>query len=252
MSGVGGYNAVSMADSDSGEPFPDSSFRLGPWLVEPKLNRVSRQQETVQLDLKVMQLLTFLASRAGEVLSRFEILDAVWRTRFVADNTLTHAVAEIRGALGDDPRHPAYVETIPKRGYRLIGPVSPVEPVRPRRPEAVPRFRLVGSEGETGLVDGENLIGREPGLELSIPSVSVSRRHARVLVDGERVVLEDLGSKNGTFLRGKRLVGPAELRDGDEIRIGHHAAVLRFLVEDGRTRTESSLMAPGEDLVPEA
>ena len=149
MSVAGRYNAVSMAANDNGVPLQDSSFRLGPWLVEPKLNRVSRSEETVQLDLKVMQLLAFLASRAGEVLSRFEILDAVWRTRFVADNTLTHAVAEVRGALGDDPRHPTYVETIPKRGYRLIVPVLPLEPTRSPVlvPAAVPRFRLQGSEG---------------------------------------------------------------------------------------------------------
>ena len=65
-------------------------------------------------------------------------------------------------------------------------------------------------------------------------------------------MLEDLGSKNGTFLQGERLTGPAELRHGDQIRIGHHAAVLRFLVDDGRTRTESSMLSLPDEVCPEA
>ncbi len=245
---TGGYNALGMVAVDSADGIPEESFRLGPWLVEPRLDRLSNGEETVMLELKVMQLLAFLASRAGQVLSRFEILDAVWRTRFVADNTLTHAVAEIRSALGDDPRRPTYLETIPKRGYRLIAPVTPVEPPRPA-PAAVPSpFRLTSADGEVALHEGVNLIGRETGLEVSIASVNVSRRHARVVVVAGRAVLEDLGSKNGTFLRGERVTAPTELRHGDEIRIGHHAAALRFSVDDGGTRTESSLRTPSGEV----
>jgi len=235
-----------MASSDSEVPLPDSSFRLGTWLVEPKLNRISDQDTTLHLEHKVMQLLVYLATRVGEVLSRFEILDAVWRTRFVADNTLTHAVAEIRSAVGDDPRRPTYLQTIPKRGYRLIAPVSCLEPVRTAPAEVLPHFRLVGSEGEVALRPGANLIGREPGLAISIASVKVSRRHARIVVEAGRAVLEDLESKNGTYLRGERLAAPAELRHGDEIRIGHHAAVLRFVAEDDRTGSESSVAGPSD------
>jgi DNA-binding winged helix-turn-helix (wHTH) protein len=229
-----------MAGDDNQELLPDHRFRLGAWLVEPKLNRISAGETTVQLELRVMQLLVLLASRPGELFSRFEILDSVWRSRFVADNTLTHAVAEIRGALGDDPRRPTYLQTIPKRGYRLIAPVSRLEPVRPPRPGILARFRLVGPDGETVLREGENLIGRAPDSAVPIASVKVSRRHARILVEGGRAVLEDLESKNGTYLDGQRLTAPVELGHGDEIRIGRHAALFRFVVEDGSTRSESA------------
>ena len=79
-------------------------FRLGEWLVEPSLNRLSRGETTIQLELKVMDVLLCLAERAGEVVARQEIVDSVWATEFIADNTLTHAITEIRNALGDDAR----------------------------------------------------------------------------------------------------------------------------------------------------
>jgi DNA-binding winged helix-turn-helix (wHTH) protein len=230
-----------MAASENRDLPQDASFRLGPWLVEPKLNRISDSDTSLQVDLRVMQLLVFLASRAGEVVSRYEILDAVWDTHFVADNTLTRAIAEIRRTLGDDPRHPTSIETIPKRGYRLIAPVTPLEAAPSESAEGLPRFRLVGSAGEFELHEGDNLIGREPGLEVTIASSNASRRHARIVIEGERAVLEDLGSKNGTFVGDAQLTEPTELSHGAEIRIGRKAAVLRFLADADQTRTDSSL-----------
>jgi len=101
-------------------------FRIGDWIVEPALNRLSRGDSTIQLELKVMDVLVCLAERAGEVLTRQEIVDRVWATEFISDNTLTHAITEIRNALGDDARNPSFIETIHRRGYRLIAPVEPV------------------------------------------------------------------------------------------------------------------------------
>jgi len=98
-------------------------FRVGPWLVEPSLNRISRGDETIQLELRIMDVLVYLASRAGEVVPRQEIVDAVWATEIISDNTLTHTIAEVRNALGDDVKNPRYVETFHRRGYRLIAPV---------------------------------------------------------------------------------------------------------------------------------
>ena len=99
-------------------------FRLGDWLVQPSLNRISRSDSTITLELKWMDVLTCLAERAGEVVTRQEIIDEVWATEFITDNTLTHTVAEIRRVLGDDAEHPAFIETIRRRGYRLVAPVE--------------------------------------------------------------------------------------------------------------------------------
>ena len=102
-------------------------FFVGEWLVEPTLNRLTNGGETLQLELKAMDVLVFLATRAGELVAKTELLDAVWETEFVSDNTLTRRIAQLRDALGDDARNPRYIETITKRGYRLIAPVTAVD-----------------------------------------------------------------------------------------------------------------------------
>jgi DNA-binding winged helix-turn-helix (wHTH) protein/TolB-like protein/Flp pilus assembly protein TadD len=101
------------------------AFRLGDWLVQPSLNRISRGEVTAALQPRFMDLLVYLSEHAGKVVSKEEILDAVWAKEFVSEGTLTHAVAVIRQALGDDVRSPQYIETIPTRGYRVMAPVTP-------------------------------------------------------------------------------------------------------------------------------
>ncbi len=101
-------------------------FLVGEWLVEPSLNRLTRTGGSIQLELKAMDVLLCLVAHAGEVVSKPALLDAVWQTEFVADNTLTNRIVELRSALGDDAQHPRYIETIRKRGYRLIAEVRAV------------------------------------------------------------------------------------------------------------------------------
>ncbi len=120
-----GYNDPSVSTqieiiAQEGEP-----FLVGDWLVEPSLNRISRAGEAIQLELKAMDVLLCLVAHAGEVVPQTELLDAVWQTEFVSDNTVKSRVAELRSALGDDARDPRYIETIRKRGYRLIAEVRP-------------------------------------------------------------------------------------------------------------------------------
>src|SRR5262245_1603937 len=101
---------------------------IGDWSVEPALDALRRGGEIVRLEPKAMELLVFLASRPGEVVSREELLAAVWPGVVVGDEALSQAVTKLRKALGDDVRAPTYIETISKRGYRLIAPVKPPEP----------------------------------------------------------------------------------------------------------------------------
>ena len=116
-------------------------FLIGDWLVEPSLNRISRAGEPIQLELKAMDVLLCLVAHAGELVPKDVLVDAVWQTEFVADNTLTNRIVEVRSALGDDAQNPRYIETIRKRGYRLIAEVvlapEAGEP-NPSFPEAQP------------------------------------------------------------------------------------------------------------------
>ena len=120
----------------------EAGFGLSDWIVRPGLNQLSRGAQVVHLRPKVMDVLVFLADRAGKVVPKSELTDAVWAKEFLADTALTRAVFELREALGDDPRRPAYVETIPKRGYRLIAEVSRAR--RTAAPDPAPRPACAG------------------------------------------------------------------------------------------------------------
>ncbi len=100
------------------------SFRLGRWRVFPSLVQLRDAGETVRLEPKVMDLLDFLARHPRRVVSKDEIIDAVWPDTVIADDALHRYVSKLRQYLGDNPRKPTYLETIPKRGYRLIAPIS--------------------------------------------------------------------------------------------------------------------------------
>jgi pSer/pThr/pTyr-binding forkhead associated (FHA) protein len=96
-------------------------------------------------------------------------------------------------------------------------------------------FRLDTENQSISLCEGENVIGRDPEANVFIDSVKVSRRHARIMVAGDTATLEDLDSKNGTYLHGRRLTAPVRLANTDVILIGHDIARLRFIVEDEPT-----------------
>jgi TolB-like protein/DNA-binding winged helix-turn-helix (wHTH) protein/tetratricopeptide (TPR) repeat protein len=105
------------------------SFLLGDWLVEPTLNLLARGETVVHLRPKVMDVLVLLAAQPGEVVCKEAIIDAVWAKKFLADAVLSRAVFELRVALGDDAQQPTFVETVAKRGYRLVAPVAAARPV---------------------------------------------------------------------------------------------------------------------------
>jgi Tol biopolymer transport system component/DNA-binding winged helix-turn-helix (wHTH) protein len=115
-------------DPDSPRSSPRRSpFRLGEWLVEPSLNRVSSENDTRQVEPQVMNVLAHLASRPGEVFTRDELLGQVWNDVVVGEEALTRAISELRRVLDDDHRSPRFVETIRKGGYRLVGQPHPVD-----------------------------------------------------------------------------------------------------------------------------
>ncbi|HWI16292.1 MAG TPA: transcriptional regulator, partial [Vicinamibacterales bacterium] len=108
-------------------------FEVGEWRVQPSLNRLSRNGDEVRLEPKVMQVLEALAETPGEVVNREQLVARVWPGVFVTDDVLHRAIRELRRVFGDDTASPTYVETIRKRGYRLIAPVRRVE-VEPKAP----------------------------------------------------------------------------------------------------------------------
>jgi adenylate cyclase len=133
-----------VSEAATGQPL--RRFRLDGWVVEPSLNTLSRGDAVVHLRPKVMDVLVVLAGRAGEVVSKEAIIDAVWAKKFLADTALSRAVFELREALGDEAQGSTYIETIPKRGYRLVAPVAAAPEAPPpdaEAPHAASRRSLV-------------------------------------------------------------------------------------------------------------
>lgn len=167
----------------AGPDSPRRGFRLGEWRVDPGTDRLTGEGGTVHLRPRVMDLLVFLAGRCGEVVAKAELLDAVWSTRFVAESALSSAIAEARRALGDRPGSPRYLETIPKRGYRLLvrtAPLSVAGPNAARRDvPGVARPWPVGPDAV--------FVGREPELARLEEALldACSGRGSAVFVTGE-------------------------------------------------------------------
>ena len=212
-------------------------FCLAGWLVQPALNRVTCGERVVHLRPKAMDVLVLLAQRSGQVVRQEVIIDTVWAKEFIGDSALKTAVFELRAAFSDDPHAPKIIETIPKRGYRLVAPVEWRDAGAAEVPANCSPFALIVGNRRIVLAEGENLIGRVPEVRARIDSIKVSRHHARITVSGCRAVLEDLGSKNGTFVRGERVEAPVELADGDRITIGEVVLVFRVTGIPGSTET---------------
>jgi DNA-binding winged helix-turn-helix (wHTH) protein/Tol biopolymer transport system component len=99
-------------------------FRIGPWLVQSELNRLSHDGVTTRLEPKVMDVLVCLARHPSQVVPKEQLIKEVWSDTFVTDDVLTRAISELRRVLEDEPKDPRFIQTIPKRGYRLLAPVS--------------------------------------------------------------------------------------------------------------------------------
>ena len=107
-----------------------TDFRIAAWLVQPQLNTVSNNGSTVRLEPKVMEVLVCLAQHAGQPVSKEELLQTVWSNTFVTDDVLKRSISELRRVFEDDVRESRIIQTIPKRGYRLLVAVEPVNGVQ--------------------------------------------------------------------------------------------------------------------------
>jgi len=100
-------------------------LRIGAWCVNPSSGQISRDGETSRVEARTMRLLLCLAEHVGEVVSIEDLLNHVWSGVAVAPDSVYQAVASLRRLLGDDPKQPTYIETVPRLGYRMVVTVSP-------------------------------------------------------------------------------------------------------------------------------
>jgi len=207
--------------------------RFGDCVFDAGTRELSRKGRSVALSPKALRLLEVLVERRPNAVKKEELQELLWPGLFVADGNLARVMTELRDAIGDDAGRPRWIRTVHGFGYAFSGEAAAAAPRSVRRSV----FRLVWGDREIALGQGENVLGRGEDSVVWIDVHSVSRRHARIVVRDGRATLEDLGSKNGTFHRGKRLRAEVPLEDGDAIRIGTVPLTFRRFAAGSSTKT---------------
>lgn len=215
-------------------------LQLGACVFDSDSRRLTRCGEPVHLEPKAFELLELLLERRPAAVAKAAIRDRLWPRTFVSESSLTTLVAQLRRALGEDDR---LIRTVHGFGYAFdgeavaLGAASPA--TRPTEPaDAASGPCLVWQDQVFPLVEGESVLGRDPAAQVLVDVPGVSRRHARIVVRGSEVAVEDLGSKNGTFVGDRRVGGPTSLVDRDRVRLGHTVLVYLCARLPGSTETE--------------
>ena len=218
--------------SGSREPGTASTLRFGDFVYDAGARLLKRSGEPVHLTAKAIDLLTLLSTRAPDAVAKKDIHHQLWPDTFVSDVSLTTLIFELRTALGESARKPRFIRTVHGFGYAFQGDRAQ----SPAADEETP-FIIVYEGREIGLQRGENLIGRARDCRVRVDLTRVSRRHARLTIDGDAALIEDCGSRHGTSVGANRTSGRVRLRDGDRIGIAGIQMLFRIL-------------APGQGNVP--
>jgi DNA-binding winged helix-turn-helix (wHTH) protein len=213
--------------------------RFGPFVLDPETRQLHREGREVHLTPRAWELLELLVRSRPRAVSKTAIKRALWPDAHVGGGSLTVVMAEVRTGLGDDARHPTWIRTVFRYGYAFAGEASDAAAggPGPGAPSSQPVPRVVWGRRTLSLAEGDNVLGRDEDVSVRIDAPGISRRHALIRVRGGVATLEDLGSKNGTHLRGDRLDGRVALQDGDVFVLGDVALVLRTGPVGGPTAT---------------
>jgi DNA-binding winged helix-turn-helix (wHTH) protein len=204
---------------------------IGEFTLDTESRELSRGGEVLHISPKAFLLLEVLLEKRPAAVTKTLLKERLWPSSYVSEAGLASLVAEVRSALGDDAREPRFIRTVHTYGYAFCGTAevqasAAAAPARAEREEHV--CRLQWRDREITLAQGENLLGRDRDAVLWIDSATVSRRHARIMVKGAEAVIEDLGSRNGTSVQGRKIDGPVRLANGDRVRLG--AATVTFRI----------------------
>jgi DNA-binding winged helix-turn-helix (wHTH) protein len=213
-------------------------FRFGPFALDSRTRQLQRDGHEATLSPKAFQLLLLLVENRERAMSRQELHEQLWPSTFVLETNLAGLVAEIRRALKDTADKPTFVRTMHRYGYRFVGNVQESDPTLDSGEPAV-KFWLVWETKQVPLTEGDNIVGRGTDASVWIDASGVSRHHARIIVRRGEATVEDLGSKNGTYVGGERVTAPRLLADGDQVRLGSVVTTFRVPQRPGPTETAS-------------
>lgn len=205
-------------------------YRFGDFTFDLDTRRLHLHDREIHLTPKAFDLLQLLIDNRGRALPKSELQQKIWPATFVEETNLASLVAEIRRALSGGQ----WIRTVYGFGYQFAGDVAVNAPAAGRQ-----TLWLAVEQRQIPLMEGTNVIGRAPDAAIPLDSPGISRHHARIDVANGEATLEDVGSKNGTQLNGRRIEIPARLADGDEIRVGPVTLIFRIGSQTAATVTMS-------------
>ena len=200
--------------------------RFGEFVFDSASRELTRGGEAVRLAPKAFDLLQILIEERPRAVRKEELRDRLWPDVVVDEANLKNLVGEIRTALGGDK----VIRTIPRYGYAFASADGAREPAS---------ARLVEGDRIHRLRQGANVIGRDDDCTVVVDFTGVSRHHARITVEQDHFVLEDLGSKNGTWLNETKVLERTDLRDGDCVRLGGVSLTFRSNIRAATTASHS-------------
>lgn len=214
---------------------------FGDFVLDSGTRQLLKGGRERHVEPKAFELLELLVTRRPEAVAKAEIHERLWPGTFVSESSLTGLVAQVRRALGGDRGRKRFIRTIHGFGY-AFSTEARTEPA-PAANMRASASRVIWEDRTMPLAPGENVLGRDEDVTVRIDAPGVSRRHARIVVRDGEAILEDLASKNGTYLRERRLAAPARLADGDTFRLGRQLLVFRSSAAALPTRTEPAVSA---------
>jgi DNA-binding winged helix-turn-helix (wHTH) protein len=214
-------------------------YRFGDFTLDPAARQLSRSSAELHLSPKAFDLLVLLVENRSRAVAKAELQEHLWPKTFVEETNLAGLVAEVRRALDDPASSPRFLRTVYGFGYRFVADVT-VQEGQPRPSSSRTRCYLISAQSEMMLIEGANVVGRAPDATIQLDSPGVSRHHARILVSGVEATLEDVSSKNGTYLDGTRITSPVRLSDGSQIRIGTVLLTFRVTTPTAPTATAAA------------
>ena len=203
-------------------------FRFAGFSVNSDTRQLLTGDREVHLSPKAFELLVLLIEQRSRALSKIELQEQLWPSTFVGETNLATLVAEIRRAVADSAQDSRVVRTVHRFGYRFVAALDDAERPSADAADVAIDMYLATADQRYRLLQGTAVIGRAPDAAIRVDSGGVSRHHARIVVSGNEARIEDLGSKNGTFVDGQPVTSPCLLNDGNEVRVGPIAFTFRI------------------------
>jgi DNA-binding winged helix-turn-helix (wHTH) protein len=194
-------------------------LRFADCVVDTDRRQIFRGGRAAALSSKAYQLLALLIEARPKALEKEKLYHQLWPDTFVVPANLANLIGEIRAALGDSAHRPRFIRTLHGFGYAFSADVEVGQSHPGAADELLPHW-IMWNGKTLPLRTGENVIGRGPGVQIRLDESGVSRRHARILIASEGATIEDLESKNGTFVHGERIATARRIASGDELRFG--------------------------------